>query len=125
MKLHADKADRFTVTAYGEGWILVNGQRHTDHCLLSSATGVLPWSPSNFDELTPSHFEQILDLPERPELLIFGTGPKLRFVRPVALQALMSQRIGVETMDTAAACRTYNILVGEGRRVAAALFIGD
>jgi uncharacterized protein len=125
MKLHADKADRHTITAYGDGWIAVNGQRHTGNCLLCSATGVHPWSPAGFAELTPVHFENILGLPQAPELLIFGSGSRQRFAPPALLQSLLSRRIGVESMDTAAACRTYNILAAEGRMVAAALLLSD
>lgn len=123
MKLHADKADLYTITAYGEGWIAINGQRYSHSLVLSSTDGVLPWNCGRFDELTSEHFEALQA--QRPELVVFGSGARLRFARPALLQSLMTQRIGVETMDTAAACRTYNILAGEGRRVTAALLIGD
>ncbi len=123
MKLHADKADLYTITAYGEGWVAINGQRHSHSLVLSSTDGVLPWNCGRFDELTPAHFDALQA--HRPELVVFGSGVRLRFARPALLQSLMAQRIGVETMDTAAACRTYNILAGEGRRVTAALLIGD
>lgn len=123
MKLHADKADLYAITAYGEGWVAINGERHTCSLVLSSTGGVLPWACTRFDELTATHFDSLLT--GRPELVVFGSGSRLRFARPALLQALMAQRVGVETMDTAAACRTYNILAGEGRRVTAALLIGD
>ena len=123
MKLHADKADLYAITAYGEGWVTINGQRHSQSLVLSSTDGVLPWNCGRFDELTPAHFDTLLT--NRPELVVFGSGSRLRFARPALLQSLMAQRVGVETMDTAAACRTYNILAGEGRRVTAALLIGD
>lgn len=123
MKLHADKADLYAITAYGEGWVAINGQRHSHSLVLSSTDGVLPWNCGHFDELTAAHFDALLS--NRPELVVFGSGTRLRFARPALLQNLMAQRIGVETMDTAAACRTYNILAGEGRRVTAALLVGD
>lgn len=123
MKLHADKADLYAITAYGDGWVSINGQRHSQSLVLSSIDGVQPWNCGHFDELTPAHFEALLT--NRPELVVFGSGSRLRFARPALLQSLMAQRVGVETMDTAAACRTYNILAGEGRRVTAALLIGD
>lgn len=123
MKLHADKADLYAITAYGDGWVTINGQRHSQSLVLSSTDGVLPWNCGRFDELTPAHFDTLLT--NRPELVVFGSGSRLRFARPALLQSLMAQRVGVETMDTAAACRTYNILAGEGRRVTAALLIGD
>ncbi|MGI9215706.1 MAG: Mth938-like domain-containing protein [Hydrogenophaga sp.] len=123
MKLHADKADLYAITAYGGDWVTINGQRHSSSLVLSSTDGVTPWNCGRFDELTPEHFEALLA--HRPELVLFGSGTRLRFARAALLQSLIAQRIGVETMDTAAACRTYNILAGEGRRVTAALLIGD
>lgn len=126
MKLHADKADLYAITSYAEGWVAINGQRHTQSLVLSSTLGILPWPCSRFEELTGGHFESLLGpMASRPELVVFGSGSRLRFVRPALLQSLISLRIGVETMDTGAACRTYNILAGEGRRVTAALLIGD
>ncbi len=123
MKLHADKADLYAITAYGEGWVAINGERHTRSLVLGSTSGVLPWECMRFEDLTTAHFDSLLA--DRPELVVFGSGSRLRFARPTLLQTLMAQRVGVETMDTAAACRTYNILAGEGRRVTAALLIGD
>jgi uncharacterized protein len=123
MKLHADKADLYAITAYGEGWVAINGERHTRSLVLSSTSGVLPWECTRFEDLTATHFDCLLA--DRPELVVFGSGSRLRFARPALLQSLMARRVGVETMDTAAACRTYNILAGEGRRVTAALLIGD
>ena len=124
MKLHADKLDTQSVTSYGEGWIAVNGKRHDGSLVLASNGQLLPWDCHHFDDLTAAHFEQLAAvMPEAPELVVFGSGSRLRFVRPALLKSLMERRIGVETMDTAAACRTYNILAGEGRRVVAALLI--
>ncbi|HET8694282.1 MAG TPA: MTH938/NDUFAF3 family protein, partial [Aquabacterium sp.] len=70
---------------------------------------------------TEAHFLQIAQA--QPEVVIFGSGTTLRFPAPSLLRPLMAARIGIETMDTAAACRTYNILVAEGRRVMAALLL--
>jgi uncharacterized protein len=124
MKLHADKLDAQSITSYGEGWIAVNGQRHAGSLVLASGGQLLPWDCQRVEDLTAAHFEQLANvMPEPPELVVFGSGSRLRFVRPALLQGLMERRIGVETMDTAAACRTYNILAGEGRRVVAALLI--
>lgn len=124
MKLHSDKLDTQSITAYGEGWIAVNGQRHAGSLVLASGGQLLPWDCQRFEDLTAAHFERLASvMDEAPELVVFGSGSKLRFVRPALLQSLMARRIGVETMDTAAACRTYNILAGEGRRVVAALLM--
>lgn len=124
MKLHADNVDTRSITAYGEGWIAVNGQRHTQSLVLTSSGQLAHWPCSRFEDLTVAHFSTLTSaMPEAPELVIFGSGSKLRFVPPALLSGLIAQRIGVETMDTAAACRTYNILAGEGRRVVAALLM--
>ena len=80
-----------------------------------------PWNCSRFEELTPAHFEHLATLDT--ELIIFGSGNRNRFPNPAWLQPLMARRLGLETMDTAAACRTYNILAGEGRNVVAALIL--
>ncbi|MDO9434546.1 Mth938-like domain-containing protein [Hydrogenophaga sp.] len=124
MKLHADQPDTLAITAYGEGWVAVNGQRHTGSLVVTSEGQVMAWEVQQFDHLTAEHFEQLARVTkEPPELVVFGSGSRLRFVRPALQQGLMTRRIGVETMDTAAACRTYNILAGEGRRVVLALLM--
>ena len=124
MKLHADKPDTHTITSYGEGWIAVNGQRHEGSLLLTSQGQLISWDCSRFEDLQADHFDRLAGLmSEPPEMVIFGSGTRLRFAAPGLLKGLMGQRLGVESMDTAAACRTYNILVGEGRRVVAALLI--
>ena len=79
------------------------------------------WQCARFEDLTEAHFSQLAA--SQPELVIFGSGARLRFPPPAFLRELMARRIGVETMDTLAACRTYNVLAGEGRRVTAALLI--
>ena len=81
----------------------------------------IAWDCSRFEDLGPAQFEQLAAL--KVEVLIFGSGSRIRFPRPAWLAPLVAQRIGLETMDTAAACRTYNILAQEGRRVAAALLV--
>jgi uncharacterized protein len=92
------------------------------HSVLVPARGdVQPWPVERFEQLAEEHFAQLLQL--RPELVIFGSGARLRFVRPALLRPLIQAGIGVETMDTAAACRTYNVLASEGRVVAAALLL--
>ena len=124
MKLHADKPDANTITAYGDGWIAVNGERLSQSVVLASSGERIDWRCSAHDELDARHFESLLELVNAPpELVIFGSGKRLRFVRPALLQSLINKGIGVETMDTQAACRTFNILAGEGRTVLAALLI--
>ncbi|NBW26060.1 MAG: hypothetical protein EBR89_11830 [Betaproteobacteria bacterium] len=121
MKFQADASTGNAITGYGEGWVSVNGQRFT-HSLLVGPAVLAPWRCPDFAALQTGHFEELAALD--PELVIFGSGPLLRFPPPVLLSSLYARRIGVETMDTQAACRTYNFLVGEGRRAVAALLIG-
>ena len=98
------------------------GNSRFDHSLLVPWTGaVLRWAPGLPEELTAAHFEALLAL--NPELVIFGSGPRLKFVSPALISALIARRIGVETMDTPAACRTFNVLVAEGRSAVAALLL--
>jgi len=80
-----------------------------------------PWGVSSLDALTADHFARLVAW--KPELVVFGSGARLRFVPPALLRALIDARIGVETMDTAAACRTYNVLASEHRNVVAALLL--
>ncbi|WP_377615083.1 Mth938-like domain-containing protein [Ottowia flava] len=110
------------ITGYGPGWIAVAGERVHHSLILDGTTGEQQdWRVDRFDALDAAHFERLAAL--KPELVIFGSGNALRFPRPPWIRALVEARIGIETMDTAAACRTYNILAGEGRRVVAAILV--
>ena len=125
MKLQPDRLDIQSILGYGPGWVGLASQGvaekiHTN-VLIGSRGERQDWSCRGFEDLSAGHFEEIAIL--RPELVIFGSGSRLRFVPPAFLSGLMSLRIGLETMDTLAACRTYNILAGEGRHVIAALLI--
>lgn len=101
--------------------VWVNGQVHSRSLLVPWRGAVQDWAPSRFEDLQASHFEQMLAC--KPELVIFGSGSRIRFARPALYRALIEARIGIETMDLAAACRTYNVLASEGRAVLAALLI--
>ncbi|NDP48029.1 MAG: Xcc1710-like domain-containing protein [Sulfuriferula multivorans] len=123
MKLHlnTDTTQRL-FTGYGDDHVLVNGHRHESSLLLSTqGIEVAPWAGLNFEALTAEHFEWVAqrDL----DILLFGTGNRLRFPHPSLTRALVEARIGLEVMDVGALCRTYNILVAEGRSVAAAVLI--
>lgn len=121
MKLHADRADSHTIQAYGDGWISVNGDKIRESVVLSSMGAREPWPCTSLRDVRAAHFEQLLA--HQPEVVIFGSGSKLRFVHPSLHASLMAQRVGFETMDTLAACRTFNILAQEGRRVVVALLL--
>ncbi len=110
------------ITGYGPGWIAVAGERIPHSVVLDGMTGAQQdWQAARFEDLDAAHFERLVAL--QPELVIFGSGSRLRFPQAPWIRALVEARIGIETMDTPAACRTYNILAGEGRRVAAAILI--
>ncbi|MEY4470780.1 MAG: hypothetical protein RIT20_1121 [Pseudomonadota bacterium] len=123
MKLQPDKSNSLTVNAYGEGWIEVNGQRFDHSLIVSSLPGAMAqtWPVSGFEALTAENFDVLGQ--SGAELVIFGSGKRLRFPKPHWLQTLVGQGIGLETMDTAAACRTYNILASEGRKVVLAVLL--
>ena len=121
MKLQPDRIDVPAITAYGADWVAIQGRPHRSSVVLASTGEQFDWRCSDFTNLTPEHFEALLSLPV--EILILGTGPQQRFVRPAWLSGFMQRRIGVETMSNDAACRTYNILASEGRRVAVALML--
>jgi uncharacterized protein len=121
MKLQPDKSDVQTLTAHGPGWVAVNNEKIFESVVVGSNGERFEWHCEQFESLGPAHFEQLAQLGS--ELVIFGSGSRIRFPKPAWIQALMARRIGIETMDTAAACRTYNILAGEGRHVVAALLV--
>ena len=121
MKLQPDKSEVQTITAYGPGWIAINHERLETSMVVGSGGERFAWDCMSFESLGAAHFAPLAALDA--EMVIFGSGTRLRFPHPSWLQPLMARRVGVETMDTAAACRTYNILAAEGRRVLAALLI--
>lgn len=102
---------------------MINEHRHTNSVIVMPKRVIDDWPPQNFDDLTADHFD-ILDK-IKPQLVIIGTGDKQQFPDPALYAALLEQGIGVEVMTTPAACRTYNILVSEGRLVAAALLLDN
>ncbi|RYE56681.1 MAG: hypothetical protein EOP20_08555 [Hyphomicrobiales bacterium] len=121
MKLQPDKSEVQTITAHGPGWVAINGEKVEHSVVIGSRGERFAWDCNSFEELDAAHFAQLASL--GAELVIFGSGARIRFPSPQWLKALMTQRTGVETMDTPAACRTYNILAGEGRHVLAALIV--
>ena len=121
MKLQPDKSDAQSINGYGPGWVGVNGEKISHSVIISSKGERIDWPSSRFEDLGPEHFAQLAQLDV--EVLIFGSGSRIRFPKAAWLQPLVARRIGIETMDTAAACRTYNILAQEGRSVAAALLL--
>lgn len=122
MKLHSDpQSSQNTITGYGIGFLEVN-QTPYSHALIVQPEGeVLAWPVKETQDLSEDHFAMISAL--LPELVIVGTGKKQVFLNPKILQPLIKAKIGFEMMDSQAACRTYNILMGEGRKVLAAILL--
>lgn len=124
MKLHSDNNRHLqTVTGYDADGVEINAQRFTSSVTVLPEVAPRAWDVTRFDELTAAHFEQIAQ--DAPDVVILGTGERQRFVHPRLIASLSAQRIGVECMDSQAACRTYNILMGEGRKVTLALILGQ
>lgn len=107
-------------TGYGPGYVSVNSVRHEKHIVVTSDQ-VMEWRVENFDALSAEDFASLLAL--KPEIVILGTGNALRFPPPALSRPLALAGIGLEVMDSKAACRTYNILAAEGRKVVAAVLI--
>ncbi|HEY6281226.1 MAG TPA: Mth938-like domain-containing protein [Burkholderiales bacterium] len=123
MKLHLAAAtieNRFT--GYGSGYVIVNNVRHEKN-LIVLPERLMQWDVAAFEALSKQDFEFLANL--APEIVLLGTGASLRFPHPALSQSLASARIGLEVMNTPAACRTYNILMAEGRKVAAALLLKE
>lgn len=122
MKLHQTATQAYqTVTGYQADSIDINGQRFHHSVLLMPELAPKAWPVAEFSLLNQDHLAAIMA--HEPELVILGTGSRQRFVSPALLQDLLTRRIGVESMDNQAACRTYNILMAEGRKVALAVIL--
>ena len=125
MKLQPDRLEVQSILGYGPGWVGLGrdgiAEKIERSIVIGSRGEKFDWQCARFEDLTEEHFTQLGAT--QPELVIFGSGLRLRFPPPAFMRALMQKRIGIETMDTLAACRTYNILAGEGRQVIAALLI--
>ena len=122
MKLQSDPhSGANTITGYGDGYVEINRTLYSHAVLLSSDGAILEWPVTSFEKLSTGDFSQMAAL--KPELIIIGTGTRQRFPRPELLKTLIDAKIGFEIMDSQAACRTYNILVSEGRQVLLALIV--
>jgi uncharacterized protein len=122
MKIERDLPEgRNTFTGYGDGYVEVNGARHTSSLVVSGDRLVTDWPATSVASLSADHLAAILEL--KPEIVLLGSGKSFRFPEPARVAPLYKAGIGVEVMDTPAACRTYNILLGEGRNVVAALIV--
>jgi uncharacterized protein len=122
MKLHLNTTSgQNTIFGHGAGYVDINGARHTSSVIVTPQIILSPWPVTDVAALTFADFASLLE--QKPALVVFGSGGTFRFPDVQILAAFSQARIGFEVMDTAAACRTYNVLQSEGRAVAAALIV--
>ena len=118
MKLHLTTGEGNLFTGYGNDYVEINKTRHQGGLIVTSGE-VRPWPLDSFEHLNDTHFALLAAL--SPELVLLGTGCRIRFPHPKLYRELTERQIGVEAMDIGALCRTFNILVSEGRQVVAAV----
>jgi uncharacterized protein len=122
VKLHLETQSGLNLfTGYGAGYVAVNHVRYETHLIVLPDSIIQDWNVPGFAGLTVQHFEHLVSL--KPEIVLLGTGATLRFPPSAVSRCLAASHIGLEAMDTNAACRTYNILSAEGRKVLAALLV--
>jgi len=124
MKLHSPQTQHYqTITGYETDSVEINAITFTHSLIVLPEVAPIIWPVTDFDMLTEADFHGIAQ--SAPDVVILGTGKRQRFIHPKLITSLISQRIGVECMDNQAACRTYNILMSEGRKVALALIFAE
>jgi uncharacterized protein len=111
----------YRILGYDDAGISINAERHEHSLLLMPDHLNAQWGPASVDALAQAHLQPIHTL--EPEVVLLGTGRQQRFPERSLMLSLIQAGIGLEVMDTASACRTYNLLMAEGRRVLAALII--
>ena len=123
MKLHAEKNPGNYIQSVTSEAVLIGGQSYPGGVIVSTARIITDWRPRPIAELQIDDFQAALDL--EPEVILFGTGTTHCFASNRLITTIMARGIGFEVMATAAACRTYNVLLAEDRRVVAALLLGS
>ena len=121
MKLTADNNTGNTINSYHPGEIRIQGQAYTTHVIVSDSELLADWKPAPLAQLSLTDFQPALDM--QPEIILFGTGNQQRFPDIGVMTAILKSGIAFEVMETNAACRTYNVLAGEYRKVVAALLV--
>ncbi len=116
-----DPTEGYFITAYDETSIQINGKNFDSSLIIAPDALDFNWPPTSINDLQSEHFNKIIEF--KPELVLLGTGQKQTFPAVETYAALIQLGIGVDVMDTGAACRTYNILMSEGRRVIAGLIL--
>jgi uncharacterized protein len=117
----ANQGDQYSVTAYEPGRVEVRGREYRNSVVLLPDQIIDSWRPQSIDDLQPEDFKILVEL--SPDVILLGSGGQQVFPPVVLYAPVIESGIGIEIMDSAAACRTYNILLAEGRRVAAAILL--
>lgn len=120
LTLHAGDAS-YRIDSYSTRSVIINAQELTHSFIVTPERLLTDWPPHSWEALSPLHVETVIRL--EPEVILLGTGQRLHFPKSEVLAAVTERGVGIEVMDTAAACRTYNVLMSEGRYVAAAIVI--
>lgn len=125
MKIHLNTGDgrQFMVRAYEPGYLVAGENRYERSLILTPDRIIDDWRPQSLDEVDEAAIQELVDL--QPEVVLLGTGREQGFPPTRCLSVLAERGIGIECMDTGAACRTYNLLMGEGRKVVAGLLLAD
>jgi uncharacterized protein len=121
VKFHLSTSGGHTVTGSGPGWVRVDAEEYRENLILTPDTVVAGWAQGGFEGLTVDDFKRLLA--SAPDVVLLGSGSAIRFPPAHLAAVLMEAHVGLEVMDTPAACRTFNILAAEGRRVAAGLIV--
>ena len=123
MQVHEENQHgSYIIRSYEAGnHICINDKNYTEPLVLCATQLISPWQPHNLEELKVEHWQSVIEL--KPEIVLIGTGPSCQILPAALLTPLYQHNIGVECMDTGAACRTYTALISEDRAIAAALFI--
>jgi len=122
MKLSVDdSSSAYTIRGYGDAEVVINDETFRTSVVVTPRQLLRDWGPQRFEELDQEHLADLMAL--EPEVILLGTGARTRFPHGRLLALAAERRIGLEVMDTPAACRTFNILAAEGRNVAAALLM--
>ena len=121
MKFHLATAAGNVFTGYGDGYVEINKIRYETNVIVTPEQIATDWAPEGFGALTRENFKDLLKL--TPEIVLLATGRTIRFPHPRLTADLPAVRVGIEIMDSPAACRTFNVLAAEGRRVVAALLL--
>lgn len=122
MNFSQDTTEESTfIHSYTSEYLVINQSKFDCHCLVHRDGMIKCWSPENTDDFVITDFDEIIAC--RPDVVLLGTGQQLRFPSNDIRRYFLQQQIGLEVMDTGAACRTYNILLAEGRNVAAAILL--